>query len=235
MLRNILLLFAFLFPLFLFSQNKITGQILDSENNPVEFATINLQTKDSILLKTEFSDANGKFEIEEKQGNYLLDISYLGNPPFTQEIELNNKIDLGIIKVENSITLQEIVIELKQKPIFNQEYDKFIFNVENSPLKQGYDGLEVLKRTPKLQVDSKGNVLLRNSSVLVLVNGRKMMMSGEELTNYLSNLNSENIKSIEIQNVGSADTDASNTGGVVNIVLKKVPAGFQSTLKTFYI
>lgn len=235
MLRNILLLFAFLFPLFLFSQSKITGQILDEENNPIEFTTINLQTQDNILIKTEFSDENGKFEIEEKQGNYLLDISYLGNPLFTQEIELNNNIDLGIIKVENSFLIEEIVIELKQKPIFNQEYDKFIFNVENSPLKQGYDGLEVLKRTPKLQVDSKGNVLLRNSSVLVLVNGRKMMMSGEELTNYLSNLNSENIKNIEIQNVGSADTDASNTGGVVNIVLKKVPTGFQSTLKTFYI
>src|SRR5690606_8969658 len=139
MLRNILLLFAFLFPLFLFSQNKITGQILDSENNPVEFATINLQTKDSILLKTEFSDEN-----EEKQGNYLLDISYLGNPLFTQEIELNNKVDLGIIKVENSITLQEIIIS-KEKKLIEKKIDRLVFNVENSVAATGGDVLDILK------------------------------------------------------------------------------------------
>ncbi|MBB5621614.1 hypothetical protein HDE69_002677 [Pedobacter cryoconitis] len=62
-----------------------------------------------------------------------------------------------------------------------------------------------------------------------------MSFSGEELSGYLRSLRSENIKKIEIQTVGSAETDASNSGGVVNIVLKKVPTGFQSNLQSSYI
>lgn len=235
MLRNILLLFAFLFPLFLFSQNKITGQILDEEQKPLLFADINLYTIDSIYIKGETSDENGRFTIKEQTGLYTLEIEYFGEALYSKKIDLKSNLDLGIITIQtNGILLSEAVIT-GNKPIFQQKYDKLIFNVENSPLKQGYDGLEVLQRSPKIQVSSKGEILLRNQSVLVLVNGRKMNLTGKELNAYLSSINSENIKNIEIQTVGSAETDASNAGGVINIVLKKIPIGFQTTVRTYQI
>lgn len=220
MLRNILFLFIFLFPLFLLSQNKITGQILDSENNPVEFATINLQTKDNVLLKSTFSDENGKFEIEEKQGNYLLDISYLGNLLFTEEIELNNNINLGIIEVENSITLQEITIS-KEKKLIEKKIDRLVFNVENSVAATGGDVLDILKITPRIKVQNDQISMIGKSGMAVMIDDRMTYLSGSDLANYLRTLRSDEIKSIEVITNPPAKYSAEGNSGIINIVTKK--------------
>jgi outer membrane receptor protein involved in Fe transport len=223
-----------LFPIGLTAQTKLTGKIVNTDDIPVCFAEIVLFSTDNIEIKRVFSDENGNFTIEEKTGNYLLLITQWGNTLYHKEITLKNDTNLETIKINTELILDEVVVN-SRRPVFKQEYDKFIFNVENSPLKQGYDGLEVIKRSPKLQVNSQGDILLRNERAMVMINGRKMNFSGQELSNYLSSLNSENIKSIEIQTVGSAETDASNSGGVINIILKKPPTGFQSAIKTFYM
>lgn len=219
-LNIVLFLVLAYFPAFLFSQFTITGQILDSENNPVEFATINLQTKDSILLKTEFSDENGKFEIEEIQGNYLLDISFLGNPLFNKEIKLNNNLDLGIIKVENSITLQEIIIS-KEKKLIEKKIDRLVFNVENSVAATGGNGLDALKLVPRIKVQNNEISMIGKGSIAVMINDRIVQMSGEDLATYLKSLNAEDIKSIEVISNPPAKYSAEGNSGLVNIVLKK--------------
>lgn len=56
--------------------------------------------------------------------------------------------------------------------------------------------------------------MLKNKAATILVNGRKINLSGNDLNNYLSGLSSEDIKRIEIQDVGSVDQDASNIGGL---------------------
>ena len=53
-----------------FSQIKISGQIKDKKNNPVEFIEIQLQNKDSIIFKSELTNAEGKFIIETEKGEY---------------------------------------------------------------------------------------------------------------------------------------------------------------------
>lgn len=212
----------------------LSGQFVDEKNIPLSFIEIAIYKGDSLVL-TEISDDNGKFEVFVKPSTYELTAESFGEILYKQNIEITQDTDLKDIKILNqSIILNEAVIS-GNNPIFKQEYDKLIFNVENSPLKQGYDGLEVLQRSPKIQINSKGNILLRNQSPLVMVNGRKMNLSGDELNAYLSSLNSENIKSIEIQTIGSAETEASNAGGVINIVLKKIPIGFQTTVRTYQI
>ncbi len=211
-----------------------TGKVVDSNNLPIAYAeVVALKTSDDSLISGVITDDDGTFSLDIISENpFYIEIGFLG---FGKQKITPKQNKLGtIVLKEKGITLEEVVIKGK-KSIFKQEYDKFTFNVENSPLKHGYDGMEVLNRTPKIQINSQGNILLRNSSVLVLVNGRKMNMSGEELSNYLKSLNSENIKSIEIKDVGSAETDASNSGGVINVVLKKAPTGFQSTIKTYYV
>ncbi len=51
---------------------------------------------------------------------------------------------------------------------------------------------------------------------------------------YLSHLNAEDIKSVEIQETGSAESDAEDRGGVINIVLEKTPTGLSTLFKTSY-
>ena len=51
-----------------FSQIKISGKIVNKENFPVEYAEIYTISKDSILLKREFSNSNGEFMIDANLG-----------------------------------------------------------------------------------------------------------------------------------------------------------------------
>ena len=58
------LLLIILFQNQVFSQIKISGQIKNEKNNPVEFIEIQLQNKDSIIFKSELTNAEGKFILE---------------------------------------------------------------------------------------------------------------------------------------------------------------------------
>lgn len=43
---------------------EINGIITDRDNNPIEFATIVLQTTDSVFLNSTYSDSVGRFSIK---------------------------------------------------------------------------------------------------------------------------------------------------------------------------
>lgn len=214
-------------------QFSLRGKVTDSSKTAIQFSTITLLKMDNSIAKQTITDSLGLFEIKIEKGEYILVIDQFAKQLLKKNISIFYNTDLGNLEVTADVALGEVTIVSKKK-IIEYQYDKIIFNVSNSPLKLGFDGLEVLKRSPGLRVNSQGNLLLRNENVLVLVNGRKINLSSEELNNYLSSLNSENIQRIEIQNLGMAETEAANSGGVVNIILKKIPTGFLTTLKASY-
>lgn len=135
---------------------------------------------------------------------------------------------------KDSVKTQEIQTVTLNKKVIQQVGDKTYFNVENSPVAKGNNGLEVLQKSPKLSVNSDGKILLHNKPVTVLINGRKAQLEDADLKSYMENLTSENIKRIEIQEVSGSDQDASNEGGVINIITKKIPTGFRAIAKTGY-
>jgi hypothetical protein len=215
------------------AQLQLTGRVSDDAAKPVSYATVLLLTKDSILFKNDLTKTDGRFVLTAKPGDYLLRISLLGKLLYRQPLHLAGDTDLGQLTV--NVTNELGVVNVTgQKPLIQQDMDKLIFNVENSPLKKGYNGLDVLARTPRLQVNSGGAVVLRNRTPDIYVNGRKLNLSGQDLASYLSSLNAEMIRNIEVQAMGSAETDASANGGVVNINLKKPAKGFTSNLTTSY-
>ncbi|MFW0718291.1 TonB-dependent receptor domain-containing protein [Pedobacter sp. N23S346] len=233
-LKSLLFTIGILFTISVSAQQlKLSGTVKNSQKSYLEYVNVILMAKDSIHIAETSTDSLGIFNLKAAKGNYLLIVEQFGKSLLKKEIVLQTDLSVGELIVEDAVVLEGVTITANKK-IIERKFDKLIFNVENSPLKQGYNGLELLKRSPGLRVNSQGSVTLRNESVLVMINGRKMNFSSEELNNYLNSLNSENIKTIEIQNAGAAETDASNTGGVVNIVLKKAPTGFQSTIRTSY-
>ncbi len=215
------------------AQLKLSGKIIDSELKPANYVSVLLLTSDSGFYKNDLSGKDGSFELTIKPGDYIFRLTMFGRLLYRRKVQLTDNTDLGELKVNLIDELATVVVR-GRKPVIQQYMDKLIFNVENSPLKKGYSGIDVLARTPKLQVNSDGLVLLRNKQPSIYVNGRQLHLSGQYLVSYLSGLNAEMIKSIEIQTTGSAETDASANGGVVNIVLKKPAKGFTANLTTSY-
>jgi len=74
--------------------------------------------------------------------------------------------------------------------------------------------VDVMKNIPSVSVDVDGNVELRNSSPTIFVDGRPTILT-------LDQVPSDNIDRIELITNPSAKYDASSTGGIINIILKK--------------
>ena len=94
------------------SQIKISGQIKDEKNNPVEFIEIQLQNKDSIIFKSELTNADGKFILETEKGEYSLLIRQLGVIYHKQKINVTQDTYIGIINITEKVKeLQEILVK----------------------------------------------------------------------------------------------------------------------------
>lgn len=215
-------------------QTKITGVVTGDDGKPVEYASVLLLKKDSTFYKGDITNKEGRFVIPTDAGDFIVEITILGQKLIHRDVQLiQDQInDLGTLKVTVVKNLSLVTVT-GNKPVVQMDMDKLIFHVENSPLNKGYSGLDVLARSPMLQVNPDQTIILRNKTPIVYINGRQLHLSGKDLAAYLSGLNSEMIKSIEIQAIGSAESDAS-ASGVVNIILKKPPKGFTSNFTASY-
>jgi hypothetical protein len=217
-----------------YSQLKVSGAVYDKNNIPSRFSSLIL-LKDSVQLQSAAADSAGYYSLAGiSPGTYTLVCSFLGTKQAEKTLSLQRDTIINFILDNDQVqSLKEVQVTAKGK-ILEQTGDKLIFNVENSALKQGYNGLDLIRRAPKLQVNANGDIQIRRKEAMVLVNGRKVNLSGADLNTYLSSLDAENIKSIEIQDVASSETDAANSGGVINIVLKRMPKGFKVIARTSY-
>lgn len=219
----------------LFSQIKISGQINDEKNNPIEFIEIQLQNSDSIIVKSEITNIEGKFTITTEKGNYNLIVKQLGKIINQQKIIIDNNLNLGVINViSNQNQIKEVVITSKKK-LIERKIDRLIFNVENSISASGSDALEALKITPGIRVQNETISMIGKSSMAVMVDDKIMQLSGDDLINYLKTISSDNIKSIEVITTPPAKYDAEGNSGLINIKLKKAkPDSWSSTIRSSY-
>ena len=114
-LQKQFLCFFLLFAIPIFSQNSVTGSVLDMSSEPISQATVQLKDiKNNEIFAFAFSNTSGNFHLAvNKKGLYILKISYLGLKPFSKEIEItNNLLDVGKITLEeNKIDLENVIIK----------------------------------------------------------------------------------------------------------------------------
>lgn len=98
---------------------------------------------------------------------------------------------------------------------------KIQIHVAQSYLTDVGNALDVLKHSPGISVNNKGDISLASlGGTAIYVNGRKLMLQGDELSTYLRTLSSEKISQIEISHNPDASFGADGSGGIINIILK---------------
>ncbi len=209
------------------SPNKISGAVTDSKGKGLQTATISLlNAKDSSLVKADVSDATGKYDIvTNKPGDYLLKLSAIG---YETKYSKNYTIADGQTVNAEAISLAEApknlqgVTVVSKKPMIEVKADKTIFNVEASINASGSNALELLQKSPGVQVDNNDNISMKGKTgVRVYVDGKMMQLDTKDLAAYLKSINSNDIEAIEMISNPSAKYDASGNAGIVNIRLKK--------------
>ncbi|MEM8525597.1 MAG: outer membrane beta-barrel family protein [Bacteroidota bacterium] len=217
------------------AQIQLQGQVFSNDSITIEYASVWLQnTANPNLSAGTITDQEGRFKLAVPQtGNYQLQIRFLGFEDWQQELNIQESLDLGKITLASSTNLLEGVTVTGNRPIIERVEDKLVFNVASSPLNAGYDGMEVLQRSPNIWVSPDGSILMRNEAAKIMINGRILNWSSEDISNYLSNLNSEDIQSIQIQTNLGANVDAESSGGVINIILKKKRLGLRGNFRNY--
>lgn len=239
----VLVIFVLISSTFTFSQEKpkkrnsensdkkgrITGVVIDSSSNsPIESATVQLfSLRDSSLVTGAATNKAGEFTLEPRYGRFKIKINFIGyNTTTINNIRVNQEtpdVNIGTIKLKtgDEMVTKEIEVEA-DAPIFENQLDKKVFNVEKTIVSESGSAVDVLKNVPSVTVDADGNVSLRGSSnVKILINGRPSAMLGNDPSSVLEQIPSKMIESIEVMTNPSSKYDPESTAGIINIVLKK--------------
>ncbi|MET0462148.1 MAG: outer membrane beta-barrel family protein [Chitinophagaceae bacterium] len=207
------------------------------ENLTVEL----LKRSDSSLIKTAFSGKEGVVELNNlNAGVYIIRITGIGLIPFySDEIELtpaNLSVRYPAISLTSQPAEMSAVTVTAKKPFIQKLNDRIVVNVEASIIGAGSSGMDVLERSPGVNIDQNDVISLRGrAGLIIMIDGKPSAMTGADLANYLRGLPSAAIDRIEIITNPSARYDAAGNAGIIDIRLKKDQRkGLNGTLTTGY-
>ena len=226
-------------PNLLFAQSSgiIIGKVIDVNTAPLEFVTLTLvNVNDQKLVKNQVTDSKGNFKIEGvADGSYFIKASFIGFTEFKTSVFIidaaHKRIVIDHIKLDGGIkNLAEVEIVAK-KAMYTNSIDRKVYDVTQDIMAKSGSASEVLANVPLVQVDIDGNVSLRNSSAMILINGKVSPLMGKNAAAALQQLPANSIERIEVITNPSAKYKPDGSGGIINIVLKKnVKRGLNGTI-----
>lgn len=208
------------------TKSKINGTVNDNLGKPLASVTVSLlKAKDSSLVKTEVSNNTGGFELTINPGNYLLSYNLVGfakkySKPFS--LEEGKNFTAPTVSLTEEVKKLEDVTVVSKKPMIEVKADKIVFNVENSITATGSNVLELLQKSPGIQVDNNDNISMKGKTgTKIYIDGKLVQLDSKNLADFLKTLQSSDVEAIEMISNPSAKYDASGNAGIINIKLKK--------------
>lgn len=211
------------------AQTTISGTVKAPGKLNAEGAIVTLvQANDSSLVKVVLTDSLGQFEINtSKTGLLMLTVVYQGAAKyFSQPIQLlgtQQSVKLEPIQLLPKVgnTLDEVTVASKL-PFVEKKIDRTVINPDALISNAGTNALEVLEKSPGVQVDINGNISLRGKQgVMVFIDDKPTYLTAADLANYLRSLPSSSLATIEIMTNPPAKYDAAGNAGIINLKLKR--------------
>ena len=224
-LRKTILSFACCFAISILSAQNIhvRFKIVTKRNEPVSDISISISKEsDSVKSFIRLTDSLGMADFNlNQEGQYFIKASALNYKTIEKNILITNHQNSFVWVIESASNDLQNVTVVSKKPLMKQEDDKTIVEPENLALASS-NSYEVLEKVPGLFIDQDGNIYLSsNTPATVYINGRDLKMSTDDMATLLKNLPPNAIAKIEILRTPSAKYDASGSGGVVNVILRK--------------
>jgi outer membrane receptor protein involved in Fe transport len=215
------------------AQNTISGKVTDDFKTPLPSANIILQQKGNDgFVQGVVSDDDGAYIFEDiEDGTYWIEVSVLGfKVKKTEEFELlKNKITDFFLEEEVQ-SLNEVVVKSK-RPIIRQTAEKLVVDLENSEM-INTSLQDVMRKVPGVLVTNNGISIAGNRGVRILINGRTTEYM--DVQALLRDFPADNIAKIEVVEQPGAEYEASGSGAIINIILKKnVRLGTHGNLNTW--
>ncbi len=129
--------------------------------------------------------------------------------------------DAGVLHLNAAATqLNEVTITGK-KDFVEVMKDKTVLNVEQNVMAAGGSLFDVLTTSPGVKVNGSDILYHGGQKALIAIDGKPVLLTGDELVNFLKNYQSSSISQIELIDNPGGKYEASASGGMINIILKK--------------
>jgi len=224
-MNKFFLILFFFYPYMLFAQTaKITGNIINTQGEAIELATVVVQDSVGKVVCGAVSDSLGYFSLDVRtlDGEVLM-VSCIGYE--TSMISLfSDSTPICITLQPSSTELRNVTVTAKT-PLFHREIDRLVFNAEKLNT-TATNFMDVLKHTPGILVQDDNISMINKGEILFLMNGRELKMDNKSLVLYLNSLPSERLKQIEVMTTPPAKYSAEGDAGVINFVTKKKLGSF---------
>jgi outer membrane receptor for ferrienterochelin and colicin len=200
---------------------SIKGKVIEKNQQiPIEYATVAVLKADTDeVITAMLSNEKGEFDLElpAETQNIVLEITYVGFKTVQNSIDIRKTSgvhQVGNIYLEPDMQLLDEVLVTAEQSTMNLYVDRKVYNVDKDISARGGTGEDVLKNIPSVEIDAEGNVSVRNSSAQVFVDGRPSTLDVDKIP-------ADQIEAVEVITNPSAKFDASSSGGIINIRLKK--------------
>lgn len=209
------------------SQNEISiSGVVKDANKEVDGAIVTLfKQSDTTLIKALITEKDGRFFFQlTKPDTVFVVAQMIGYSTFSSDALVVNEGSLvfNIDIVSSGAQMNEVVVK-GSTPFIERKIDRVVVNPDAMISNAGITALEVLEKSPGIQVDIDGNISLRGQQgVMVFIDDKPTYLSSTDLANYLRGLPSSSLATIEIMTNPPAKYDAAGSGGVINIKLKKL-------------
>jgi hypothetical protein len=206
-----------------FSQVNIKGTV-EARGLNVPSATVCLLNSDSALLKKTVTDSAGAFAFTNiAHGKYFVTVSVVGYSPFVSTVTAAEKNILQNIQLEIATADLGTVVVKSEKPLFEQQIDRLVINVQNSVSLSGNTMLEILQKLPGVSVNKQENniAMYGKSGVRIMLNGKLMQLPLNVVMNMLEGMSGANIEKIELITTPPSKYDAEGNAGIINIITKQ--------------
>ena len=220
------------------AQHRLRGRVADADGQPVAQAAVILQTVDSVYLGSAVTDSLGTFGIDVTDANtrptYRLIVQHVAYE--TQEQTLRGDAGECLIQLkERAQAMPEIVVR-GERPIARLSGGRIIYDVPRL-ITGGVvtNAYEALLRLPGVREENGAITLAGAPRLSILIDGRKMTVSGDALRTVLRAIPAEQVQSAEV--MYSAPPQYHVRGAAVLIVTrgaKGAEAGWQGQVNAGY-
>ncbi len=216
-IASILLIFVFSPSI---AQYTIRGKVTENNKSPLPFANITLhRLGNEQLVKGVVSDDQGRYLFEDiAKGTYQIEVSVLGfESKKTEAFELNENKTLVFTLEEEVQSLNEVIVKSK-RPVIRQTAEKLVVDLENSEM-INTNLQDVMRKIPGVLVTNNGISIAGNRGVKILINGKTTEYM--DIETLLRDFPADNIAKIEVIEQPGSEYEASGSGAIIDIILKK--------------
>lgn len=214
---------------------QVTGSVTDSENTPIQGATIILSGENNNIIQYGKSSSTGSFKLGfSEEGNFTISIQSIGYQSQKHSFHTDKETSLVknfVLKLQIE-ALDEVIVEH-----IDVEPDSVFIEMENMGLNENSSLHDILSKNPAFSVGDDGAILYKGKNIdKININNKPAFISQNKMA--LESLEKRLIEDISIRNnlknrftlgfedQGETLLNINTKGEMKNIVIAEVEAAY---------